>query len=177
MSRPWRAPLQTLRYLTERTPLAGPIGCRTHQGSGIKRALPPTDRLADIQLSLETRVRRIAFGSIAARLMALVALTLVGLLSLAVLSALNVRDTMRTERQATMRSIVQEAISVADYFEKQAREGKLSQETAQERAKEALRAQRFEGSGYLWIYLSDGTCALHGSKPEREGKNLSLINI
>lgn len=109
--------------------------------------------------------------SIANRLMALVGVSLLGLVSLAVLSSLNVRDTMRNERRATMRSIVQEATSIAEYYQKQEQAGTLTRQEAQDKAKEVLRTQRFEGSGYLWVYLSDGTCALHGSKPDREGKN------
>lgn len=119
----------------------------------------------------EFNVRRLTSGSIAARLMTLVALSLVGLIGLAVLSAMNVRDTMRAERQATMRSIVQEAMSTAAHFEEQAKAGKITREQAQEQAKEVLRVQRFEGGGYVWAHLSDGTCVLHGAKPEREGQN------
>lgn len=116
-------------------------------------------------------MRRFTSSSIAGRTMMPVVASLLGLVGLAVLSALNIRDTMRDERRATMRSIVQEATSVAAYFQKQEQEGKLTRQEAQAKAKEVLRTQRFEGSGYLWVYLSDGTCALHGAKPDREGKN------
>ena len=118
-------------------------------------------------------MRRMISGSIRSKLLTLVGLSLLGLVLLAALSAVQVRNTMRDERRATMRSVVQEAISIAAYYEAQAKAGKLSLAEAQSRAGAALRAQRFEGSGYIWIYDSKGVCVLHGTKPEREGRTSS----
>lgn len=103
--------------------------------------------------------------------MALVATCLVGLIGFAVLSAIQVRDTMLTERKATLRSIVQEAISTVSAYEKLAQTGKISESAAKAQALTALNAQRFDPSGYLFGYTQDGTCILLPTKPERVGKN------
>jgi len=118
-----------------------------------------------------TVMRRPALGSISTRLMALVAVALTGLAVLAVLSATDVRTTMLAERRTTIRSVVQEAVSIVAAYEQQERDGKLTRAEAQARALEALNAQRFGTSGYLFGYTTDGTCFLLPPKPERLGKN------
>jgi methyl-accepting chemotaxis protein len=95
--------------------------------------------------------------SITGRLLILIGVSLIGLSTLTIASGLDVRNTMRDERRATMRSIVQSALTVAEDYEKQAQDGKLTREQAQTLTKAVWRVQRFERSGYLFAYTKDGT--------------------
>jgi methyl-accepting chemotaxis protein len=101
----------------------------------------------------------------------LVCVSVISLGTLTLVSAGEVRNTMRQERQATLRSVVQAALTVADYHEQQAKAGKITREQAQALTKDVWRVQRFERSGYLFAYTQDGTTLVLGPKPEREGKN------
>jgi len=44
-------------------------------------------------------------------------------------------------------------------------------------AKDNLRKSRFNSTDYLFIYTMDATQIMHGSKPEREGKNFRVSVI
>ncbi|MDQ1288645.1 MAG: methyl-accepting chemotaxis protein [Actinomycetota bacterium] len=115
------------------------------------------------------RVFRI--GSITSRLMLMVAVSVVGLSVLATLSSIELRSAMKTERRATMRSVVQEAVTIAKAFHAQETAGKLTRAEAQARTLEALNPQRFDPNGYLFGYTTEGVCFLLPTKPERVGKN------
>jgi len=116
-------------------------------------------------------VRRFTIRSVQGQLMTLVAAGLVGLVVLALLSAQHLSSTMLTERKAMLRSIVQEAITIAAVYEEKARSGEMTTEEAQADALVALNAQRFDPNGYLFGYTTDGTCFLLPTKTERVGEN------
>ncbi len=116
-------------------------------------------------------MRAFTMRSVAGQLMVLVATALIGLVVLALLSAQQVRTTMLTERKATLRSVVQEAVATAAAFEAQVQSGELTTEEAQARTLAALNAQRFDPSGYLFGYTTDGTCFMLPTKTERVGGN------
>ncbi len=103
--------------------------------------------------------------------MVLVAAGLVGLVVLALLSAQQVRSTMLSERQATLRSVVQEATTIAAAYDAKVAAGEMTTEQAQEAALVALNAQRFDPNGYLFGYTTDGTCFLLPTKTDRVGQN------
>ncbi len=116
-------------------------------------------------------MRAFTMRSVAGQLMVLIATALVGLVVLALLSAQRVRTTMLTERKATLRSVVQEAVATAAAFEDQVQSGDLTTEEAQARTLAALNAQRFDPNGYLFGYTTDGTCFMLPTKTERVGGN------
>lgn len=116
-------------------------------------------------------MRRFAIRSVQGQLMALVAAGLVGLVVLTLLSAQQMRSTMLTERKATLRSVVQEAITIAEAYDAKVAAGEMTTEQAQDAALVALNAQRFDPNGYLFGYTTDGTCFLLPTKTERVGQN------
>jgi len=80
---------------------------------------------------------------------------------------------MLDDRIAKIRTVSDSAVSVIAHFEKEAAAGRLSQEDAQAAAKAALRDLRYDdGSGYIYIYTTDGVNVLLPTKPALEGKSL-----
>ncbi|MCV2394271.1 methyl-accepting chemotaxis protein [Actinotalea sp. M2MS4P-6] len=116
-------------------------------------------------------MRRFTLRSIKGQLLLLVASGLVGLVVLSLLSAQQLRATMLAEREMTLQSVVQEGVATMAMYEEQAQAGDITEAEAQQRALEALGAQRFDPNGYLFGYDTEGTCVLLPTKPERVGQN------
>ena len=72
-----------------------------------------------------------------------------------------------------VKSQVQSALTLVDYYYQQELSGALSEAQAQEQAKEAVRALRYadDQGGYLWIDGTDYTLIMHPILPEKEGSN------
>jgi methyl-accepting chemotaxis protein len=85
-------------------------------------------------------------------------------------SLINLRGTMYDERQKSIQNVVEVAVSIADYYNKEATAGRLTLADAQVRAKDAIRALRFAKSDYFFIYNVNGITEVHGTRRELEGK-------
>lgn len=72
-----------------------------------------------------------------------------------------------------VKSQVQSALTLVDYYYQQQLSGKLTESQAQEQAKEAVRALRYadDQGGYLWIDGTDYTLVMHPILREKEGSN------
>lgn len=118
-------------------------------------------------------MRQIGFRSIWVRLSALVVAATLGLVGLSLISAFDAKDTMTAERKTKIKTVVQGAISTADYYYKLQQAGKLTEQEAKSRAYDTLNSQRFGTGGYLFMYSPDGTNLMLPGKPERIGKNFA----
>ncbi|MEJ8476301.1 cache domain-containing protein, partial [Roseibium algae] len=61
------------------------------------------------------------------------------------------------ERSNQTKSIVQMAISAADYYHKKELSGELTREEAQQQASDTITNLRYNGKGYVFAYGMDGT--------------------
>ena len=109
--------------------------------------------------------------SIRTRFVLLFTLVLVGVATLALVSLVNLRTEMLAERSAKLVDIIDGEMSVVKHFQQLQQEGKLTVEQAKQQALDSVRAFRYEGGNYLFIYNTDGVRLLLADKPETEGKN------
>ncbi|MBF0324623.1 MAG: cache domain-containing protein [Alphaproteobacteria bacterium] len=109
--------------------------------------------------------------SIMVRLFGLVALAAVGLVALAAFAAFQIRDQMMEAAISKTRILSEATRDIAKAFDARAKAGEYDQATAQKLAKDAIRALRYAGDEYFFVYDYDGINLVHGSKPDREGKN------
>lgn len=72
-----------------------------------------------------------------------------------------------------IKSQVESAMSVVQQYYDRSQSGEISEEEAQELAKEAIRAMRYreDASGYLWIDGTDYVLVMHPILSEQEGDN------
>jgi len=110
---------------------------------------------------------------IAARLALLIVLAALGSLSLSLMSAVDLRGTLMSEREDTVKSLVENAYTLAEYYGKLESSGTMTKEEAQKAAHDAIGALRYGDSGYIFVYDSNSVCIVTGPKPEREGKEFS----
>ncbi len=76
-------------------------------------------------------------------------------------------------RRERTRRVVEVAAGIARHWAREAAAGHLSTEAAQARAKDELRALRYDGEQYFWINDFDARMVMHPTKPELDGKDLS----
>ncbi|HYD69109.1 methyl-accepting chemotaxis protein [Azospirillum sp.] len=82
------------------------------------------------------------------------------------------RDAQIEDNRAKVQAITETAVGIVKQFEQRAAKGEMSTEQAKETARVALRAMRFAGGEYIFANDTNGILAVHGAKPELEGKNL-----
>jgi len=100
-----------------------------------------------------------------------VAASVVGFILVASLGMVFLHDSMITDRIAKLRSVTDIARTLTqDHYDRAVR-GEFTQDEAQKRVRDQLRAVRYDGAEYLFIYAEDGTCMLSPGRIEREGKN------
>ncbi|MEA4838166.1 MAG: cache domain-containing protein [Rhodospirillaceae bacterium] len=86
---------------------------------------------------------------------------------------INARTTYKNEieeRKAGVKQIIESALSIADYYYKQGQSGAMTPAEAKEKASNVLRAYRFAGGNYLYVYNLNGNTEIHGTRKELEGK-------
>jgi len=101
-----------------------------------------------------------------------IGLMVAGLVVLAVVSLLQTRSHLMEGRQAKTKDLVETAHSLVAHYAAEEREGRLTREEAQSRAKEAVRALRYRDKEYFWINDMTPTMVMHPYKPKLEGKPL-----
>ncbi len=109
--------------------------------------------------------------SLRIRLYTLLGAMLLGLVLLGGYSVVDLRQHVLAEKRLAIRAVVNSTLSVLHHQYARQQNGELSREEAQRQAIETLRKVRFNSEDYLFIYDLTGTTLMHGTRPEREGKN------
>ncbi|MEJ6848911.1 methyl-accepting chemotaxis protein [Sinorhizobium fredii] len=110
---------------------------------------------------------------ISARLYALVAFGLLAMAAALTFGLIQAQDKLVGERKAMLSAMNENAVAVFEAYHKQEEAGTLSREEAQKRALEAIKAMRYQDSGYFWVNDMQPTMVMHPIKPELDGKDLS----
>jgi methyl-accepting chemotaxis protein len=98
------------------------------------------------------------------------ALVWLGLLGMALLSAVETRSTMLAERKAGLANLVDSARGVVDGYYRQVQAGKISEADAQRDALARLATMRYGDAGYLFIIDSKPVVLMHPTLPQMVGK-------
>jgi diguanylate cyclase (GGDEF)-like protein len=109
--------------------------------------------------------------SVSARFMMVLVIGFTFQACISVVSLLSLRESLLKARTAEVKHLLETAYSTVAFYHDQAAEGLMTDKQAQETAKDAVRAMRYDGSNYYFIWAMDGTGIAHGSHPEWEGHN------
>ncbi|THK38617.1 methyl-accepting chemotaxis protein [Ensifer sp. MPMI2T] len=110
---------------------------------------------------------------ISARLYALVGFALLTMAAALTFGLVQAQDRLVAERKAMLAAMNENAITVFGAYYKQEAAGTLSREEAQKRALEAVKAMRYQDSGYFWVNDMHPTMVMHPIKPELDGADLT----
>ncbi|SFO11056.1 methyl-accepting chemotaxis sensory transducer with Cache sensor [Cohaesibacter marisflavi] len=111
--------------------------------------------------------------SIKAKIFSIVLLSAIGIAALAVQSGLTSRDDLMASKEAELAHLIESATNIAEKFNEQAKSGQLSQEEAQQRAKEAISMMSYNGGDYFFILDTSGHMLMHPVNPDLVGKDVS----
>jgi methyl-accepting chemotaxis protein len=96
-----------------------------------------------------------------ARLMLLVFAAIIGMLAVAAVGLINLRNNLFEERQDKIKSVAEAARSiVADYYHR-AQTGELSEDDARKKALAAVQVIRYSGDNYLFVFNSKVVIIAH----------------
>ncbi len=90
----------------------------------------------------------------------------------AIYAALATRELIIDGNRQKLKAVVDSAATIVSDLEKRSAKGDLPRDQAQQLAKDALRAIRYDGVEYFFVYDLDGVNVMHAAKPELQGKNL-----
>ena len=105
------------------------------------------------------------------KLLMLVGIALSGLVLLSSLSLYELRQSLLADRMEKTRNLVEMAVSVTGYYEREAQEGRLETADAQRLAKNALTRLRYDGEEYFFVLDQELTYVAHGFKQALVGKS------
>ncbi len=118
-------------------------------------------------------MRRLVALAIRTRLFVLVGVATLGLVSVAVLSGVQLEGDLLAERQVTTRAVVQTAVGVVESYGRREASGELTRAEAQTAAIEAVKGLRYSGEEYFWVNDMRPSMIMHPAKPELDGTDLS----
>jgi len=111
------------------------------------------------------------FG-ISAKLLMFSAIIFAGYAFLAWLASHKIHQTITSERIEMVHHVDEVAVSMVKTAYARFQSGELTEEAAKKLVKDQLRTVKYGASGeYYYIHDYEGTCVLHGGKPDREGQN------
>ena len=111
--------------------------------------------------------------SIKAKIFSIVLLSAIGIAALAVQSGLTSRDDLMASKETELAHLIESATNIAAKFSEQAKAGQLSQEEAQQRAKEAISMMRYNGGDYFFILDTSGHMLMHPFNPDLIGTDVT----
>ncbi|MBI2308189.1 MAG: methyl-accepting chemotaxis protein [Rhodocyclales bacterium] len=85
------------------------------------------------------------------------------------------RADMLEARRAKTRAQVEQAYSIADYYGRQAKEGKMEEAAARDMAQTPIANLRYDGDNYFSQYDTEYRMLRHPFKPEMNGKDQSQL--
>jgi methyl-accepting chemotaxis protein len=114
--------------------------------------------------------------SLKSRMVVIGTVALVGMLAVGVWAVLQQRAETMVERESMLKALVESTRNQVLYFEGLERNGKLSRADAQAKAREAIRAVRYQGDNYIFIYDYNGILLLLPTSPDKEGESRMGLN-
>ena len=110
---------------------------------------------------------------ISTRLSMLVGLALTIFVAALVYNLYHYQDAMVVERKSKLAAMDESMLTLFKHYHELETAGTLSREEAQTRAKDAVRALRYEDSGYFWINDMNSVIVMHPIKPALDGTDQS----
>jgi methyl-accepting chemotaxis protein len=107
------------------------------------------------------------------KLLLLIAVSLAGLLLVAFVSVLFLKESMLREKELKTRHLVETAYGILEYYNALAKSGKLPDDAARSASIAAVKSLRYDTKEYFWINDMQARMVMHPLKPELDGKDLS----
>jgi methyl-accepting chemotaxis protein len=111
--------------------------------------------------------------SVRNRIRVLWGLSLIALVVVSGVALIRERHSLFEDRKLMTRNLVEAASGVVEHFGGLAKNGRLTEQQAQDMAKTALASLRYEGENYFWVNDMTPRMVMHPFKPELDGQDLT----
>jgi methyl-accepting chemotaxis protein len=138
--------------------------------TGAVQPVPVSSRSEQPITSEETIMSRLTLRQ---KLWVPLLLTWVGLLTLTVWYALQMRDMQLTERKHGLTDLTEMAYSIVAGLDRDAQAGKISADAAKQQARARIADLRYSGKGYVTVVGADSVIVMHPMAPKLDGKDMS----
>ncbi|MFD2225970.1 methyl-accepting chemotaxis protein [Microvirga arabica] len=115
-----------------------------------------------------------AFSGVTGRFYAGIAASILALIALSIYGSLTISSILLERKQAELKSLAQTATTLIAGYEERAKKGELTVEEAKKRAADTLRTMRYNGNDYFVVLDYTNFVIMHPNKAT-EGKNLSDV--
>lgn len=109
------------------------------------------------------------------RLRLIIALAVVGIITLTGISLEQHHSKLMHEKQIQTKQLVETAYSILANFQKRVSSGEMSENYAKQSAMDAVKSLRYDESNYFWINDMHPKMIMHPVKPELDGKDLTHV--
>jgi methyl-accepting chemotaxis protein len=107
------------------------------------------------------------------KLGSMIAVLWIGLILIGVMGAWQNRASTIADRREQLTSLVEEAMSIVNFYYTASQQHTMSEEDAQKKALETISKLRYGKDGYFSVNNSQSVMLMHPFKPEMVGKNMS----
>jgi methyl-accepting chemotaxis protein len=90
---------------------------------------------------------------------------------ISVISLRELRQSLVKDRSTEVKHLVESAYGTVAFYYDKAAKGGMTEEAAKDAAKDAIRAMRYDGTNYFFVWDLTGTAIAHGGNRSLEGKN------
>lgn len=108
------------------------------------------------------------------KLLIIVYCAIIGMAVLTAIAAVSLKDSLRDERMAKTRSLVEAAYSIIEHYHDMAEKGAVTDIQAREAAKSAIKAFKYDADGYFWINDMRARMVMH-PKAELIGQDMTTF--
>jgi methyl-accepting chemotaxis protein len=109
--------------------------------------------------------------NVTGRFYAAMGAAVVAIAALAMFGSMTISDLLIERKQAELKSLSEAATSIVADYEARASRGEMAADEARKRATDTLRALRYNGSEYFFVFDYDGVNIVHPFNKALEGKN------
>lgn len=109
--------------------------------------------------------------SVSARFMLVLLIGILFQACISFVSLIKLRQSLLAARTNEVHHLVDTAYSTVAFYHDQAVKGRMTDAEARKAATDVVRAMRYDGRNYFFIWTMDGVAVAHGSHPEWEGNN------
>jgi methyl-accepting chemotaxis protein len=107
------------------------------------------------------------------KLLLLISVALAGLLLVAFISAVFLKESILREKELKTRHLVESACGILVYYNNLFKSGKMPEGAARSASIAAIKSLRYDEKEYFWINDMQSRMVMHPVKPELDGKDLS----
>lgn len=123
-------------------------------------------------MSIPTWRRQVKQTKIAWRLAIITLVMFVGVIAVATTALLELRTQIESERERSLRSVVDVVASQIDGLAPDLRSGRLTRDGLIQKVRSIVSAARYDGNNYFFVWDWDGTILADRGIPQNIGKNL-----